>query len=373
MASVLPEHSFNTDPVAEGLITDPDLVQSAAQYLTGGLLTPTLRRSGLERLVAEQQRRNSTARKRAAMSPIKRRRDETSEELAAVLHGAEKFDIKELRHVHSIFALCGLPYRSQPLEVREYERRNGQMLLKVKAGELLSPDGKMVAQPVPYGATARKLFMHFNSEAVRTKSREISLDESMTAYIRDVLGIEVTGGKNGSINAIKKQISALAACTMQMGAWDGEKSFLLDTKPFELISVWLPLEAKQRSLWPNTITYSEGFFESLLKHALPIDNRAVNALGNSPLALDVYFWLTYRMTRGTKPIKIKWESLHGQFGGDTKLLKHFKLEFKKAIESVKELFPNLPLELTDEGASLIPGRPEVLALPSTFKRKPRSS
>jgi hypothetical protein len=33
------------------------------------------------------------------------------------------------------------------------------------------------------------------------------------------------------------------------------------------------------------------YFESLTKHAVPLDERAIAALANSPMALDVYAWL----------------------------------------------------------------------------------
>jgi hypothetical protein len=48
---------------------------------------------------------------------------------------------------------------------------------------------------------------------------------------------------------------------------------------------------------------------------VPIDLRAYKALRGSPLAMDIYTWLTYRMsytTRRTRPIR--WEALMGQFG-----------------------------------------------------------
>jgi hypothetical protein len=59
-------------------------------------------------------------------------------------------DIDDLRHIHSVLAVCGLPYTRQPLEVREYERRQGRMSLIVEAGKLRNPTaGDREAQPLP--------------------------------------------------------------------------------------------------------------------------------------------------------------------------------------------------------------------------------
>ena len=44
-------------------------------------------------------------------------------------------DRQNLRHIHSVLAICGLPYTRQPLDVREYERTQGRMSLVVEAGK----------------------------------------------------------------------------------------------------------------------------------------------------------------------------------------------------------------------------------------------
>lgn len=62
---------------------------------------------------------------------------------------------QDLRHIHSVLAVCGLPYKQLPSSVREYERRQGNMALDVSAGFLRDPSGNKVIQPVPYGPKAR--------------------------------------------------------------------------------------------------------------------------------------------------------------------------------------------------------------------------
>ncbi|MGH8305788.1 MAG: replication protein RepA, partial [Steroidobacteraceae bacterium] len=47
---------------------------------------------------------------------------------------------------------------------------------------------------------------------------------------------------------------------------------------------------------------------------VPIDMRAMKALKRSPLALDIYFWLTYRLSYLRHARVIPWAALQLQFG-----------------------------------------------------------
>jgi len=65
---------------------------------------------------------------------------------------------------------------------------------------------------------------------------------------------------------------------------------------------------QQRMLWLSQITLSARYFESLQKHAVPFDHRAVAALANSAMPRDVYSLLAQRLRRiaETKPQFIAW-------------------------------------------------------------------
>ena len=69
-------------------------------------------------------------------------------------------------------------------------------------------------------------------------------------------------------------------------------------------------------LWPSTVQLSHEFFASLSRHAIPLDNRAVGAIANSPIALDAYVWLAQRLHRVSpdKPQFIGWATVYEQFG-----------------------------------------------------------
>ena len=276
-------------------------------------------------------------------------------------------DIEDLRHIHSVLAVCGLPYTRQPLEVREYERRQGRMSLVVEAGKLRNPTtGDREAQPLPFGPKARLLLMHLCSEAIRQKSPTIEIADSLTGFIRDI-GFPVTGGARGTINAFKEQVNALAACKLIVGMWDGQRAVDFQGMPFSRIEVWLPVNPDQLMLWPSTLTFSLDFYETLVKHALPIRAEAVRAFAGSARKLDMYFWLNYRLHSLKAPMTLSWSALATQFGGGFSRARAFRAQFSDDLKHLQEVFPKLKATLSEEGLSIQPGGEDVLAV--TFRRQ----
>lgn len=275
---------------------------------------------------------------------------------------------EDLRHIHSVLAICSLPYSRQAPDVRRFERRQGRMSLVLEAGELQSPQGEWVPQPLPYGSRARLLLLHLCSEAIRQNSPTIDIEDSLSAFIRS-MGYEVTGGKNGSLNAFKAQVNALAACSMKIGVWNGERARTIRTVPFDSLDVWFPTNADQRILWPSTITFSQAFFDTLKQHALPTNIRAVRVFANSPRKLDLLFWLGYRLKHIQKPLHIGWEALKEQFGPDIKRERFFRAELAADIAHIREVFPKLSLNIAEDGLTLLPTDTSVLALPVPKRHK----
>lgn len=277
-------------------------------------------------------------------------------------------DADDLRHIHSVLAMCGLPYSRQPLSVREYERKQGRMSLVVEAGKLRNPEtGNRIEQPLPFGPKARLLLMHLCSEAIRQKGPTIEVADSLTGFIRD-MGFPVTGGKKGTLQAFKEQINALAACKLSVGMWDGRHAVEYQGMPFSRIDVWLPTSPDQMMLWPSTLTFSMDFYTTLAKHALPIRAEAVRAFAGSARKLDMYFWFNYRLHRLKEPLPISWSALAEQFGGGYGRQRDFKRSFADDLKDVLDVFPKLPVKLTEAGMEVLPAGPDLLHLPPLRKR-----
>jgi hypothetical protein len=278
--------------------------------------------------------------------------------------------LDDLRHVHSVLAICGLPYKSLPPTVRMFERRQGNMALDVTAGTLRDDRGELIVQPLPYGPKARLILMHLCSQAVYNRSPVVDLNETFTAFVRE-LGFNDSGGPRGALTAFKHQLNALAACSMSVSVWQpGVRVRTERITPIKSFDLWLSDNMHQRALWPSSLSFSLDFYESLKTHALPVNIRAIRAFAGSARTLDAYYWLSYRVTRLRKQIHIPWESLAMQFGNDYARLRDFRKGFADDLKAISDVFPKLPVKLTEAGLELSPADPAVLALPAvTSSRK----
>ena len=98
--------------------------------------------------------------------------------------------------------------------------------------------------------------------------------------------------------------------------------------------------------------------------SLLLDLEILKALRRSPLALDIYSWLTYRTSyqKGrSKPIT--WKSLQEQFGSDyqdnAQGRRNFKKGFVKQLSKVCKFYEGANVEIVDNGLILNKGKPSV--------------
>ena len=300
-------------------------------------------------LLAIQEKRDAAK----ALSPVQRRRIETRELVAG-----QRAEEADRHHIHSVIALCGLPYRDPGTGVREHLREYGKSSLAIQAGYLKDPlTGKMAPQGLPYGPKARLLLLHICTMAVRQKSAEIEIADSMSAFIRD-LGFPVTGGERGTLRQFKEQLNRLAASRMQIGLWNGDAATTINAQPIRSFDIWLPQDAGQRMLWSSTLRLDSEFFESLRQHALPVDIRALRAFSQSARQIDMLLWLGYRLRSVSRRYVITWPTLMEQFGSNVARARKFKEMFADDLAAMKEVFPALPVELGHDGITLRPCDPE---------------
>lgn len=347
-------------PADESLIRDADL-RAELEKARGSMLFATMARHLVERQ-AERDRQAAKQAERASflasLTPVQRRREIVREVIET-----EPVTPDSLSYIHSHLALCTLPYRRLPETVTEYERTNGRTAIVVSAGKLRAPDGSRVQQPVPFGPKARLLIAHLSTDAVRNNSPTVEIADSLSGFMRE-LGIEPKGGPRGTIQPFKEQVNALAACRFEISAWDGKRSATLDAKPFQRVDVWFPRNADERMLWPTTITFSDSFFTSLRKHAMPVNTHVLRHLANSARKLDLYFWLNYRLHSIDTKLSVPWSSLASQFGDGFGRERDFRAQIADELADIKALFPKLPLKVTEQGITLEPAGPEVLAIPA---------
>lgn len=236
-----------------------------------------------------------------------------------------------------------LPHKKVP--GNEFERRNGAFTLSLMAPAKIG---------LPYGSIPRLLLAWVTTEAVQTKSRELELGDSMSAFMSE-LGLSPTGGARGDITRLKNQSRRLFASTVS-ATYEGDNQTadigyrLADSS----VLWWHAKEPEQAGLWRSTVTLSERFYAEVIDRPVPIDMRAIKALKRSPMALDIYTWLTYRVSYLKKPVTVPWQALALQFGSSYTQTKHFKQAFLSELRKVATVYGQVQVEATETGLMVKP-------------------
>jgi len=93
--------------------------------------------------------------------------------------------------------------------------------------------------------------------------------------------------------------------------------------------------------------------------AVPVDLRAIRQLQRSPLAIDLYVWLTYRMSYLKKPARVPWEGLQAQFGPDNARPWDFRRKALGPLNAVLQVYPTVRVDQDNSGLRLYPSPPHV--------------
>lgn len=288
---------------------------------------------------------------RKPLTPIQKRIVEASAEIRA-----ER--IKQIDYLHTVQCQCVLPYRNPGDHVRVWNRKQGLASLRIEAGSAMDPSTReYVELGLPYGEKPRLVLIHLASEAIRTTSPTVDVEGSMTAFAR-TLGMETNGQQ---IRDLKAHLSRLAASSVRMGMVKEGRAFQVNTQIVSAFDLWYPEHPDQKMLWPSTVRLSHEFFESLGRHAVPLDHRAVRAIAHSSFALDVYTWLAQRLHRiaVSKPQVITWSALYEQFGQGFARLRDFRRQFLRTLQQVKSVYPDAKMEADEVGLSLFNSLPPV--------------
>ena len=253
-----------------------------------------------------------------------------------------------LGYMARIFLQASLPHRK--VDGVEFVRKNGKLTLS-----LMSPS----KFGLPYGTIPRLLLAWLSTEAVRTQSRELILGDSLSAFMRE-LDMVPTGGRWGSITRLKTQTARLFASTVTAIYQDGSLTALSGVKVADKAMFWWdPKKPEQLALWESKVVLTDAFFQEVVTRPVPVDLRVLKALKKSPLALDLYGWLTYRMSYLRRPVEVPWEALANQFGSDYGRLRAFKAALLTELKKVVTVYPEARVEEGERGLWLKPSPTHV--------------
>ena len=250
----------------------------------------------------------------------------------------EKGTINDALFQHSVLCQTFLPYRNPGKDVRIWKHKQGKVNLAIQANEILNPeidDYEFIG--LPYGAKARLILSHLNSEAIRNQSPLINVEDSMSAFIKKV-GLPVAGR---TIKEVKNQFMRLTTSMFSLGYVDDKRAVQVDVKILKSFDVWFPKDERQRVMWSSQIQLTDAYYQSLLTHAIPLDIRALAALSHNAMALDIYAWLAQRLHRVNpkNPQFITWKAIKDQFGQGYAHMYKFKQIFRKTLRDARLQYP----------------------------------
>lgn len=272
-------------------------------------------------------------------------------EAAAAYLASEETDIGFL---YSGWAQAALPHKRLNDDAL-WQVRNDRVTLVVEPGVRVVESGPPVHIGVPYGSRARLILLYLQSEALRTGSREIELGRSLHAWLRR-LAIPI-GGK--SMRDVRDQAERVSRCRMSFQITQDGRAGLVNQSILDT-AMFVDDGQKQRgSLFIETATLSQMFFDQLKKHSVPVEESAIRQLANNSMALDVYCWLAYRLHALSGPTPISWRALFAQFGSGYSRLDLFRRRFRDVLGLALAVYPNAQVEETERGVTLRPSRPPV--------------
>jgi len=252
-----------------------------------------------------------------------------------------------------ILVLTTLPHRRP--ESHQFERVNGRHSLRMSAPRRVG---------LPYGSYPRLLLTWLTTEVVRTKSPEIHLGVTPNELARK-LGLSTISGPRGTARRLENQLRRLLCMRLDWQTTVGLHPTSSGSGFVESnCASWQRLArdlVPMRPVWRSEIALSHSFFEQITRSAVPVDLRAIRQLQRSPLAIDLYAWLTYRVSYLRKPTLVPWKGLQAQFGADYGRPRDFQRKVLAHLENVLDVYPAVRVGQRDSGLTLYPSPPHVQA------------
>jgi hypothetical protein len=272
--------------------------------------------------------------------------------------------------LHSALCAMSLPVRRPADETAPIIRQDGQYTLVITPRPVLQRiDGQqqMAVLGVPYGSLPRLVLIHIMTEAVRTRTRHIVLGSSFTDWMRRMGFRSISYGPRGSATLIRQQLDRLLACEWMI-RWDnqnerGDQEYAV--KEVKLTNEYAGVNGRNGG-FSREILLTEGFFEHLREHAVPLDENAVRQLRDSATSLDLYTWLSYRLPRVSKnrPALLSWNQLAVHFGNDGNNIRKFRQTIRDSWErQVSAVYPEAKAEFDTTAIRLY-------ASPAPLQRRP---
>lgn len=241
---------------------------------------------------------------------------------------------------------------------REIVIRNGHWKIGIQAG---------LEEKLPSGSMPRLILIWTIAEAVRTQSRTIYLGSSLAEFMESLGITEQTGGRWGTITRVKTAARQLfkSRVTVEL---DGPNSYALESIQFadRVRAYWTTAKHTQLDIEGHAVELHDLFYKHVIQNPFPLDFNTLKTLARSPLGIDLYVFLAYRMYNLKKPTAISWDQLHTQLGGTYENVKRFAQDARRELKKIQLAWPGLRYE-TPRGRLIL--LPSPLSVAATRPRK----
>lgn len=200
------------------------------------------------------------------------------------------------------------------------------------------------------GSYARLIIIYIFNQMVKTKSSSFTLKS--ISNIMKFFSLKISGGQNGSFTRFKKQFNLIFNLIISKTNNLHQKS-----------CIW------SLSLHNNNIVHIDTNC-NIKRDMVPVDLNIILFLKNNTLALDMYFWLTYRRSYLKSELVLSFSKLQNQFMpfmnySNVNYLS-FKKQFIKNLYLIQTYYTDLTFLIVEEDFILIPGDPHIVKIKGNF-------
>jgi hypothetical protein len=248
------------------------------------------------------------------------------------------------------WAQAALPHR-RLADDAAWRIQSGDVTLMVQPGQRLLPSGKLEFIGVPYGSRARLIILYLQTEALRTRSREVALGSSLRSWMTQ-LGIPL-GGK--SSKDVRDQTERILRCRLtfevnQQGCYGIIHQHIVDAAMFD--------SDGERHGAPivDSVLLCESFFARLMRSPVKIEKAAIRAINNNSMAIDIYCWLAHYLPQLAKDHVLPWSRLQVQFGSRFQRPDHFRVRFLGNLNLALAVYRDAQIDIVSNGLLLCANR-----------------
>jgi hypothetical protein len=262
-------------------------------------------------------------------------------------------DAERMGFTYSGFALTSLPHKPQTSPT--WRREGHNLTLVLQAGV----DRNERSLGLPYGSYARFILLFLQSEAIRTRSREVELGRSMRVWLGS-MGLSIGGM---TYKSVSEQARRISGCTLTFFA-DKSGAQIKSRGGFVKTEITMTnVLGEQAALWQDRVLLDEDFYRALSEHPVPVSESALRAIGPRSLVIDIYIWLAYRLHALKRDVEISWPALYAQFGGGVGRIRGFRKYFIECLAIATAAYPEARVDLGERGVILRPSRPAIAKIP----------